>query len=241
MVRLNKLLQGAGAAARRKADLLIKAGRVRVNHVVVREPWREVDPERDIITLDDRRIRLASEKHYFKLYKPRGVTSTLQDRHAARTLAEFIPPGLRLFPIGRLDRESEGLLILTDDGELALRLSHPRYRVPKRYRVELDRPLTARDLERLKGGLTLEDGPFRPHELRPVDRRTVELALYEGRKREIRRGFSALGYRVIRLVRLAIGPISLGDLEPGELRPLNAAELESLQREGWLAELSLNI
>jgi len=143
-------------------------------------------------------------------------------------LSEFIPPGLRLFPIGRLDRDSEGLLILTDDGELAQRLSHPRYGVPKRYRVELDRPLAPRDLRRLKDGLMLEDGPFRPRELRLVDKRTVELVLHEGRKREIRRGFSALGYRVLRLVRTAIGPILLGDLRPGELQPLQESELRAV-------------
>lgn len=219
-------------AARRKADLLIRAGRVRVNHVVVREPWHEVDPERDLVTVDGKHVRVLGEKHYFKFYKPRGVTSTLHDPHATRTLSDFIPPRLRLFPVGRLDRESEGLIILTDDGELALRFSHPRYRVPKRYRVELDHSPSARDLERLGHGLLLEDGPFRPRGLRTVGERTVELTLHEGRKREIRRGFAALGYRVVRLVRLSIGPVSLGDLRPGELRKLSQKELQALQEEG---------
>ena len=227
-MRLNKFLQAAGAAARRKADRLIQLGRVCVNGTVVSEPWREIDPGRDVVTVDGERAQLPVGKHYFKLYKPRGVTSTLHDRHAARTLSEFIPSGLRLFPIGRLDRDSEGLMILTDDGELAQWLSHPRYGVPKRYQVELDRPLASQDLKRLKGGLSLEDGPFRPFDLRIVAPKVLELSLAEGRKKEVRRGLSASGYRVIRLVRLAMGPISLEDLRPGELRPLQRSELRAL-------------
>jgi len=227
-MRLNKFLQAAGVAARRKADLLIQSGRVRVNHVIVKEPWLKVDPERDLVTVDGRRVRVLGEKQYFKLYKPRGVTSTLHDPHAARTLSEFIPPGLRLFPVGRLDRDSEGLLILTDDGKLALKLSHSRYRVPKRYRVALDRPLSSQDLKKLKDGLMLEDGPFRPFDLEIIAFSVIGLSLGEGRKREIRRGFAALRYRVVRLVRLAIGPVSLGDLQAGELRPLSAREREAL-------------
>jgi len=122
----------------------------------------------------------------------------------------------------------EGLILLTDDGDLAFRLTHPRFQVRKRYRVELDRPIFSGDLARLRQGLLLEDGPFRPLEVRKLADRVVELSLHEGRKREIRRGFSALGYRVKRLVRLAIGPVELGALRPGELAPLSNTELRAL-------------
>jgi pseudouridine synthase len=227
-MRLNKFLQAAGVASRRKADLLIKSGRVRVNGRVVTEPWHPVDPAHDRVEVEGSEAHLGSEKHYFKLYKPKGVTSTLTDPHAKRTLAEFVPKGLRLFPVGRLDRDSEGLILLTDDGDLAFRLTHPRFQVRKRYRVELDRPIFSGDLARLREGLVLEDGPFRPLEVRKLADRVVELSLHEGRKREIRRGFSALGYRVKRLVRLAIGPVELGALRPGELAPLSNTELRAL-------------
>jgi pseudouridine synthase len=226
-VRLNKFLQAAGVASRRKADQLIHAGRVQVNGRPVTEPWHQVDPAGDRVELDGEVLRLPGRHHYLKLYKPRGVTSTLADPHAARTLAEFVPPGKRLFPVGRLDRDSEGLVILTDDGELAYFLTHPRFGVEKRYLVELDRPLARRDLARLRRGLPLEDGPFRPEGLR-VSGTHVQLSLREGRKREIRRGFSALGYRVVRLVRQAIGPVQLGGLRPGEAKPLSPRERERL-------------
>ncbi|NOX44700.1 MAG: rRNA pseudouridine synthase [Caldiserica bacterium] len=227
-MRLNKYLRAAGVASRRGADELIRAGRVRVNGDVVTEPWHEVDPGRDVVEVDSRRVYLRRERHYFKLYKPRGVVSTLRDPHAERTLARFIPAGLRLVPAGRLDRDSEGLVILTDDGDLIYRLTHPSFEVPKRYRVTLDRYVGEGDLERLSRGIELEDGPFLPDAVRRVGPREVELVIHEGRKREIRRAFRALGYGVVRLVRTAMGPVELGDMRPGELRPLSPAELRAL-------------
>lgn len=227
-MRLNKYLQAAGVASRRRADGLIRAGRVRVNGEVVTEPWREVDPERDAVEVDGRRVYPRRERHYFKLYKPRGVVCTLRDPHAGRTLAGFIPAGLRLVPAGRLDRDSEGLVILTDDGDLIYRLTHPRFAVPKRYRVTLNRHVGKGDLERLSRGIELEDGLFLPDAVRRTGPRGVELVIHEGRKREIRRAFRALGYEVVRLVRTAMGPVELGDMRPGELRPLSPGELRAL-------------
>ena len=227
-MRLNKYLQAAGVASRRGADELIRSGRVRVNGEVVREPWREVNPAVDTVEVDGRKIALSAERHYFKLYKPRGVVSTLRDPHAKRTLAEFIPEGLRLVPAGRLDKESEGLVILTDDGDLVFRLTHPSFEVAKRYRVVLDRYVEKRDLEDLARGIELEDGPFVPDEVKRLGPREVELVIHEGRKREIRRAFRTLGYEVVRLIRTAMGPVELGDLRPGELRPLSPGELRAL-------------
>jgi len=237
-MRLNKLLQRAGVASRRKADLLIMKGAVRINGQPVTEPWHPVDPERDRVEVEGREVHLDPKRHYFKFYKPRGVVSTLADPHAKRTLSEYLPSGLRLFPVGRLDKDSEGLIILTDDGDLAFRLTHPRFQVKKRYRVEVGRPIAPRDLARLKAGLLLDDGPFQPTCVRKVDEKRVELTLHEGRKREIRRAFLSLGYRVERLVRLSIGPIELGRLRPGELVPLSEAELGALRRATLQAQRS---
>ncbi len=227
-MRLNKLLRDAGVAARRKADQLIQDGHVEVNGHSVREPWHEVDPRNDTITVDGRPIVLSTQRHYLKLYKPRGVTSTLADPHAERTLLAFIPEGLRLTPVGRLDKDSEGLILLTDDGQLAYRLTHPRFGVPKRYRATLTRSPGKEVLALLRNGIQLEDGPFQPSEVRRISDRDIELTLHEGRKREIRRGFIAVGLRVDRLVRLAIGPLELGDLQPGQVVPLTAEELRAL-------------
>lgn len=234
-MRLNKFLQAAGVASRRGADALIREGMVRVNGKVIREPWFHVDPGMDTVEIRGRRLSLPSGKHYFKLYKPRGVVSTLADPHAHRTLAEYIPPGLRLFPVGRLDRDSEGLILLTDDGTLAFRLTHPRFRIPKRYRVTLDRPLRGNDLERLRRGIQLDDGPFQPLSVRRRGKKGVEIVICEGRKREIRRALSRLGYRVERLLRTHIGPLGLGTLRPGELRPLSGKEVKLLKKAAGMA------
>ncbi len=227
-MRLNKYLRDAGVAARRKADELIQAGRVQLNGRPAQEPWADVDPQRDAVSVDGRAVHLQAARHYFKLYKPRGVTSTLADPHAKSTLARYVPTGLRLAPVGRLDKESEGLVILTDDGELTYRLTHPRFGVRKRYRVTVTRSPSRDELARLREGVELADGPFRPARVRRTGAQELELTLHEGRKREIRRGLAAVGLRVGRLVRLSIGPLEIGDLAPGEMAPLSARELEAL-------------
>jgi len=227
-MRLNKFLRDAGVAARRKADELVEQGRVQVDGCTVRAPWHEVDPGENDVTVDGCSVRLEATRVYLKLYKPRGVTSTLADPYAECTLADYNPPGVRLAPAGRLDRDSEGLVLLTDDGELIYRLTHPRFAVPKRYRVTLTRVPGQDVIARLAEGFELDDGPFRPVDVRRIGGREVELSLLEGRKREIRRAFQHLGHRVERLVRLSIGPVALGVLRPGELVPLTEVELKDL-------------
>ncbi len=227
-MRLNKYLRDAGVAARRKADELIQAGRVQLNGRPVRQPWADVDPQRDAVIVDGRPVHLQEARHYFKLNKPPGVTSTLADPHAKSTLARYVPTGLRLAPVGRLDKESEGLVLLTDDGELTYRLTHPRFDVPKRYWVSLNRTPSRDALARLRAGMELEDGPFRPTRVRRTGERELELTLHEGRKREIRRGLATVGLRAQRLVRLSIGPVQLGDLASGQVVPLSAAERRAL-------------
>src|SRR5205085_2346326 len=157
-VRLNKLLAQRGVGARRKCDALIQSGAVRVNGQVIREPGTQIEPERDRVDVNGRRLAAAPELRYYALNKPVGVITTLDDPEGRRTLREFLPPGPRMFPVGRLDADTSGLLVLTNDGELAHRLMHPRYGVEKVYRVWLDRPATEAQLARLRGGVEFEPG-----------------------------------------------------------------------------------
>ena len=230
-MRLNRFLQKAGVASRRKADALIFAGKVTVNGRVVREPWAEVG-EHDRVAVNGKPVRLRKYHRYFKFYKPRGVTTTLKDRHARLTLRDVLPDSLRgVFPVGRLDRDSEGLLLLTDDGDLAYILAHPRFEVLKVYRVWFSGGMHARDVaRRLQEGLELEDGPFRPVFVHPLEAAAVELGITEGRKREIRRAFAALGLTVERLLRTRFGPIALGGLREGGLAALDPHEMQEIRR-----------
>ena len=231
-MRLNKYLQSAGVASRRKADELIKSGQVTVNGEVGREPWREVDPGKDLMSVRGKVVRALGRFVYFAFYKPRGVTSTLSDRHAKKTLFDYFPPGIpRIYPVGRLDRESEGLMLLTNDGELSYRLTHPRYGVIKTYRVTVSGgPLTEGELRKLRSGIVLDDGPFRPKKVEKTGSRELLIELSEGRKREIRRALKLIEREVERLIRIAIGPLRLPEeLKPGEMRPLNEEAIKNLR------------
>jgi pseudouridine synthase len=231
-MRLNKFLQAAGIASRRRADEIIKAGRVTVNDRVVREPWFDVDSEGDRVKVDGNLVVYREKKVYFIFYKPRGVVSTLRDPHAESTISDFLPKDVgRIFHVGRLDKDSEGLMILTNDGELANVISHPRYGIEKTYIVELEGKGFGKDfLRRLRRGIELEDGPFIPLNVVLIGRGIIKLSLVEGRKREIRRAMKALGYRVKRLKRISIGPIHLPrDMKPGEIRPLGEEIIKAIR------------
>jgi len=212
---------------------LIRDGRVLVNGTVA-ELGRRVDPRRDSITVDGVPIPVHPELRYHALNKPRGVTTTLQDPHAESSLVPYLPPGPRLFPVGRLDRESEGLLLLTNDGELANRLQHPRYGAAKEYLVEVQGEVAAGTGRALVRGIELPEGPARAVrarvEQRGRGRTALTVVMTEGRKREIRRMLSALGYTVTRLVRVRLGSIHLGSLQPGKARPLGPEEVSGLYR-----------
>jgi 23S rRNA pseudouridine2605 synthase len=179
-------------------------------------------------------IPVDPDLRYLALNKPAGVTTTLRDPHAARSLAGFLPAGPRVFPVGRLDRDSEGLLLLTNDGDLAFRLQHPRYGVEKEYLVEVPGAVSRTHERALGVGIELEDGLARPLRVGPVHRtrtRTaITIVMSEGRKREIRRMLGALGYPVSRLLRVRVGPVRLGKLAPGNLRPLTRREVGDLYR-----------
>jgi 23S rRNA pseudouridine2605 synthase len=240
--RLQRTLARAGYGSRRAAESLIAGGRVTVDGRVA-ELGDRVDPTRARIAVDGIPIPANPDLRYFAFNKPRGVTSTLADRHAERSLASFIPDEHRVFPVGRLDRDSEGLLLLTNDGELANRLQHPRYGVEKEYLVEVDGAVSRRAVVRLLRGVPLEDGPARAVRVEPVQRASGRSALTvvmaEGRKREVRRMLAAVGHPVRRLIRVRHGPVQLGRLAPGATRPLTVVEVAELYRATGLQKAAI--
>lgn len=232
-VRLQKLLAGAGVASRRASENLISAGRVSVDGQVVRELGVRVDPVRQAVSVDGLRVQLDPTKVYLALNKPAGVVSTMTDPQGRPCLADFLADRPeRLFHVGRLDADTEGLLLLTNDGDLAHRLAHPHYGVRKTYLAEVPGPVP-RDLgRRLRAGVELDDGPARADAFRVVGvtgrRAMVEMVLHEGRHHIVRRMLAQVGHPVQRLVRTKVGPVRLGDLRPGTTRPLNRDELGTL-------------
>jgi 23S rRNA pseudouridine2605 synthase len=232
-VRLQKVLARAGIGSRRACEELIAAGRVQVDGVTVRELGIRVDPRRQAIHVDGLRVQLDESLVYLALNKPVGVVSTMNDPEGRPDLGGIVGPREeRLFHVGRLDIGTEGLILLTNDGELANRLAHPRYEVPKTYLAEIAGPVP-RDLgKRLRGGIELDDGPVTVDSFKVVDARPgaalVELVLHEGRNHVVRRVFDEVGHPVTRLVRTQIGPIKLGDLRPGRARAIAGPELGSL-------------
>lgn len=239
-VRLQKVLAAAGVASRRASEILIDEGRVEVNGRVVMEQGMRVDPERDVVRVDGSRIPPPRRHMYIVLNKPRGVVSTMDDPEGRRTLSDLLVgkvPGRRsandrLFHVGRLDTETEGLLILTNDGDFAQRLAHPSYEVPKTYLAEVAGVVTPQTLKRLRTGVTLEDGSVKPIAVKVVstapDKSLVKITLREGRNRIVRRTMEAVGHPVRRLSRTGIGPVRLGNLKVGDFRELTRDELGGL-------------
>ena len=227
------MLARAGLGSRRACEELIAAGRVRVNGRTAILGDR-VDPVTDRVEVDGHRVPLDPELRYFALNKPSGVVTTARDPGKRPDISTLLPPGSRLFPVGRLDRETEGLLLLTNDGELANRLMHPRYGVEKEYLAEVDGSIGERSMGRLVRGVELEDGVARARSARRVagakGRAAIRIVMTEGRKREVRRMLEAVGLPVRRLVRIRVGPIRLGRLRPGQVRELNSAEVRELMR-----------
>jgi 23S rRNA pseudouridine2605 synthase len=236
MERLQKILARAGLASRREAERWIVEGRVAVNGTIVSKLGSQADPTKDSIKVDGKRIKPAAAPLYFAFHKPPGVLTTLNDPQKRPDLTQFIEKlgsKQRVFPVGRLDYNSTGLLLLTNDGELARRLTHPRFGVKKVYRVKLSACPTEADLALLRKGIRLDDGLTAPARARVLEKLRknawVEIEMHEGRNREVRRIFEALGYFVEKLIRVRVGPISLGLLPPGELRRLSQSEIKALQ------------
>ena len=233
MERLQKYIARCGAASRRKAEEMISEGRVAVNVRVVTGAGLQIDPEKDRVSVDNKRIK-PSVNVTFLLYKPDGVLSTCDDPRRRRTVLDLVPAQERLFPVGRLDYHTEGLLLLTNDGALANRMTHPRYRVPKTYLVEISGLLNAVKATALAQGLMLDDGPTRPAkvEIEYSDKEgsRFSLTIAEGRNRQVRRMCEALGLTVTRLCRTNMGFLDLRGLAPGQYRKLSADEIARLRR-----------
>jgi 23S rRNA pseudouridine2605 synthase len=235
MERLNKVIARAGLASRRAADRLIEEGRVRVNGKVVTALGSTVDPATDAIKVDGKRIPAPPATHtYLVLNKPRGVVTTLSDPEGRPTVKDLLGRvRRRVFPVGRLDFQSEGLLLLTDDGQLSRDLMHPGCGVSKTYAVKLSGPPSERDLARLRDGVRIGKRPARATGLRrikPGPRPWYEITVREGRHHLVRRMFEAVGRQVLKLRRVRYGGVELGDLRPGELRRLTPVELQRLRR-----------
>jgi 23S rRNA pseudouridine2605 synthase len=227
-VRLAKYLAHAGVASRRASEELIAQGRISVDGRTVTDPARDVT-DGNAVAFDGEPVKGAEPRVVYALHKPAGVVSTASDTHGRRTVVDFVPAERRLYPVGRLDAESTGLILLTNDGDLANRLTHPRYEVPKTYRASLaGAALTDRALKALREGVQLEDGMTAPAKVRRLTPHQLELTIYEGRNRQVRRMCEAIRRPVKQLVRIRFGTLELGDLRPGKARRLTATELQML-------------
>jgi len=231
--RLNQAIAKSGFCSRRNADALIAAGRVRVNGQTVRDFNAQVDPDTDQIAVDGKTLAIH-EFVYIAVYKPRGVVTSLSDEKGRKSVMALLPERFRhLRPVGRLDMNSEGLLIFTNDGDLTQKITHPAHHLPKHYRVTVKGPIGDAHLHTLARGMQLADGPTQPAEVQLIDRgpssSTFDIVISEGRNRQIRRMCEQLGYRVSRLVRLGIGRLQLGQMTPGSWRYLTVDETRQLE------------
>lgn len=228
-MRLQKVLASRGVGSRRACEALIAGGRVLVNGEVA-ALGRRVDPAADRVTIDGAPIAIRPDLVYYAVNKPAGVVTTSSDPHGRRTVVGLVPPHPRVYPVGRLDADSEGLLLLTNDGELTFRLTHPRFGVEKEYLVAVEGNLSPAALRRLRQGVELDDGLSAPATVSAVAGGGLRFTIHEGRNRQVRRMCAAVGHPVTRLVRTRIGPIRNGGLAPGEWRELSEREVLALQR-----------
>ncbi|MDQ3772578.1 MAG: rRNA pseudouridine synthase [Actinomycetota bacterium] len=235
--RIQKVLARAGVASRRAVEEMIVRGRIRVNGERV-ALGRRIDASKDIVEVDGSRVPLSTDLAYYLVNKPVGVVTTAHDEEGRETVMDLLEVEVRVYPVGRLDMDSEGVVLLTNDGELAQRLTHPSFGVPKTYLVEASGSVKEKSLRALARGVELDDGVTAPAEVRLVEKNPrgtlVEMSITEGRNRQIRRMFDAVGHPVRRLVRTAIGPLMLGRLKPATYRKLRPDEVMSLYRAAGL-------
>jgi 23S rRNA pseudouridine2605 synthase len=229
-MRLAKYLAHAGVASRRAAEAIVAQGRVTVDGEIVTDPARDVDDDR-AVAVDGTPVRTTARRTVWAVHKPAGVVSTAKDTHGRPTVTELVDvPGARLYPVGRLDADTTGLILLTDDGDLANRLTHPRYEVPKTYLAEVaGGTVKEAALRALRAGVELDDGRTAPAGVRQLRPGVLELTLREGRKRQIRRMCAHIGHPVKKLSRVAFGPLRLGSLAVGGARRLSPAEVQRLR------------
>ena len=232
--KVQKILSETGVASRRKAEELIREGRVTVNGRTTQIGDR-ADPSRNHIKVDGRRVSLPPSKIYILVHKPKGVVTTVDDPEGRKTVLDLLPTSnRRLFPVGRLDYDAEGLILLTDDGDLAHRLSHPSFHIPRTYQVKVKGKPTPAEIRRLSQGINLDDGrtaPCRVGSLKETEENSwLEMILYEGRNRQVKRMWEKLGYPVLKLKRVGFAGLSLAKLQPGEYRTLRPAEVQRLKK-----------
>jgi 23S rRNA pseudouridine2605 synthase len=227
-MRLAKHLAHAGVASRRAAETLVGEGRVTVDGAVITDPARDVTGD-EAIAVDGEAVRDSGTRVVYALHKPAGVVSTARDTHGRRTVVDLVPSGRRLYPVGRLDADATGLILLTNDGDLAYALTHPSFEVPRTYRARVEGRPDERALRALREGIELEDGRTAPARARRVGPHELELTIHEGRKRQVKRMCEAVGHPVVALRRVSFGALQLGDLAAGRHRRLTAAEVERLR------------
>ena len=228
-MRLAKYLAHSGVASRRRSEELIAAGRVKVGGEVVTDPARDVDEDSGVQV--DGKAVAPEAREVWMLNKPRGVVSTAREPGSRRAVVELVDSRARLYPVGRLDADSTGLILLTNDGELAERLMHPRHEVPRTYRVRVRRPADPEQLRQLRRGVELEDGPTAPAKVRKASTRVFEMTMHEGRNRQVRRMVEAVGNQVVDLERIRFGPLKLEGLAEGSARRLRASEIARLWKD----------
>lgn len=231
--RLQKIIAGSGISSRRTAEKMITEGRVTVNNSVVRQLGAKANIDEDEIRVDGKLILLEESKVYLMLNKPRGYVTTLRDPQGRPVVADLLfGVSERIFPVGRLDYDSEGLLLMTNDGDFSLKIQHPRFMIPKTYVVKIEGNLTSSDIKMLQNGIKLKDGKFKPVNFHIIKKNRKScwfaLTIAEGRNRLIRRVFESLGHTVIRLIRTAIADINLGSMKVGTFRHLARKEVQHL-------------
>ena len=217
LIYLQQFLSQAGVASRRQAVELIKQGRVKVNNQLAR-PGLKIDPQSDKVKLDKRLVRPQFNYVYYLVNKPVGYTCTLKDKHAAKKIIDLVPRSPKVWPVGRLDKNSRGLIILTNDGQLTQQLTHPRFQHPKEYLVKLNQPVTPQLLSKLKKGVKLKEGVARVDRLKKISPTQLSLVIHQGWNRQIRRMFKQCGYQVVDLQRIRLGQWKLGRLKEGAYR-----------------------
>ncbi|MCF7846232.1 MAG: rRNA pseudouridine synthase [Candidatus Peribacteraceae bacterium] len=228
-VRLNKFLAEKGVASRRKADDLITAGKIHVNGKIVRELGTQVDPQKDRVEVDEKVLADRPKLVYFMLNKPAGfVCSNSKTKAEPRIVLDLFPSELKIFPVGRLDKATTGLLILTNDGNLSFRLTHPKFECEKEYEVEVGSDLTKERVRKIESGIPLDHKKTKPTEVKVLDKRKALVILREGRNRQVRKIFGKVGCEVLRLKRLRIKNLRLGDLPLGQFRELTPGEVKML-------------
>ena len=235
-IRLNKFLAQAGVASRREVDKMIAGGRIKVNGQVVQVLGYKIDDEKDKVDVEGRRVEKEEEQIYLMINKPPGYLVTLKDNFQRPTIQQLLPSlRKRVFPVGRLDYDSTGLLLLTNDGELAYRLTHPRFKVPKVYMVKVKGEPVPSELTRLEKGIYLDGKKTAPAKIALIGgdlkKSLLKVEIYEGRKREVKRMFQAIGHKVIQLQRINFGGLGLGSLKMGKWRFLTRKEIDSLKKQ----------